>query len=103
MKRSTTRFLRSGEWPPNADGCDLIVNATPIRDELLVTPVAGQTVVELAYGGDGFETALITAARHAGCAVINGHEALVRQGARSFELWTGQPAPLAAMRAALHL
>ena len=81
LPNDTQVYSRSGEWPPNADGCDLIVNATPIRDELLVTPVAGQTVVDLAYGGDGFETALITAARHAGCAVINGHEALVRLGA----------------------
>jgi shikimate dehydrogenase len=37
----TRVFTRSGEWPPDADGCDLIVNATPIRDELLVQPVAG--------------------------------------------------------------
>ena len=80
---------------------DLIVNATPIRDELLVEPQAGQTVVELAYG-DG-ETALVAAARAAGCTVIDGREALVLQGAASFERWTGVPAPVGAMRAALGL
>jgi shikimate dehydrogenase len=34
-------FTRSGEWPPDSEGCDLIVNATPVRDELLVEPRAG--------------------------------------------------------------
>lgn len=95
------QFSRRGDWPPDARGCDLIVNATPIRDELLVEPQAGQTVVELAYG-DG-ETALVAAARAAGCTVIDGREALVLQGAASFERWTGEPAPVAAMRAALGL
>ena len=90
---------RSGEWPPDATGCDLIVNATPVRDELLVEPHAGQTVVDLAYGAD--ETALVAAARAAGCVVIDGREALVRQGAASFRLWTGLEPPLDTMRAAV--
>jgi shikimate dehydrogenase len=33
---------------------------------------------------------------------VDGLEVLVRQGARSFSLWTGLPAPLEAMRAAAH-
>jgi shikimate dehydrogenase len=97
---SDTRFFsRSGEWPPDATGCDLIVNATPVRDDLLVTPAAGQTVVDLAYGDE--ETALVAAARAAGCDVIDGREALVRQGAASFTIWTGLPAPIDAMRLAV--
>jgi shikimate dehydrogenase len=96
-------FSRSGEWPPDATGCDLIVNATPVRDELLVEPEAGQTVVDLAYRADGRPTALVAAARGAGCEVVDGLEALVRQGAKSFELWTGVEAPVAAMRAAVGL
>jgi len=95
-------FSRSGVWPPDATGCDLIVNATPVRDELLVDPRAGQAVVDLAYRSDGRGTALVAAARSAGCdPVIDGLEALVRQGAASFERWTGLPAPLEAMRAAV--
>jgi Chorismate synthase len=43
-------FSRRSDWPPDATGCDLIVNATPVRDELLVQPVAGQTVVDLPTG-----------------------------------------------------
>ena len=97
------QFSRRGDWPPDADDCDLIVNATPVRDELLVQPRAGQTVVELAYSPDGAETALVAAARAAGCEVIDGLEALVRQGAASFELWTGRPAPIDAMRQAVGL
>jgi shikimate dehydrogenase len=92
-------FSRSGEWPPDAGGCDLIVNATPVRDELLVQPQAGQTVVDLAYGPE--ETALVAAARRAGCTVVDGLEALVRQGAASFRLWTGVEPPVDVMRAAV--
>ncbi|TMM25700.1 MAG: hypothetical protein E6F97_02405 [Actinobacteria bacterium] len=96
-------FTRSGEWPPDAGGCDLIVNATPVRDELLVEPSAEQTVVDLAYYPDGRPTALAAAARAAGCEVVDGLEALVRQGTKSFELWTGIEAPVAAMQAAVGL
>ncbi|HXZ56578.1 MAG TPA: hypothetical protein VEG40_03240 [Gaiellaceae bacterium] len=96
-------FSRSGEWPPDSSGCDLIVNATPVRDEVLVEPHAGQTVVDLAYRGDTGATALVAAARAAGCEVVDGLEALVRQGAASFKLWTGIDAPVEAMRAALRI
>ena len=94
-------FSRGGDWPPHASDADLIVNATPVRDELLVEPQAGQTVVDLAYYPDGRPTALVEAARAAGCEVVDGLEALVRQGAASFELWTGVPAPVEVMRAAV--
>ena len=96
-------FSRLSDWPPDASGADLIVNATPVRDELLVEPRAGQTVVDLAYRADGRPTALVAAARAAGCEVVDGLEALVRQGAASFSLWTGRPAPVGAMRSALGL
>ena len=98
----TRIYTRSGTWPPDAAGCDLIVNATPVRDELLVQPQPGQIVVDLAYSiDDARDTALIAAARAAGCEVIDGREGLVRQGARSFELWTGLTAPVEVMRAAV--
>ena len=102
LPADTRVFTRSGDWPPDAEGCDLIVNATPVRDTLLVDPHAGQTVVDLAYAiDDPGDTALIAAARAAGCVVIDGREALVRQGAKSFELWTGVAAPVDVMRAAV--
>ena len=99
LPEDTRVFTRSGAWPPDATDCDLVVNATPERQVLLVQPRAGQTVVDLAYGEE--ETALVTAGRAAGCTVIDGREALVRQGAASFRLWTGLEPPVDAMRAAV--
>jgi len=97
-------FSRSGAWPPDASGCDLIVNATPVRDELLVEPRREHAVVDLAYNADGSPTALVRAAREAGARlVVDGLECLVRQGAASFRLWTGVEAPLETMRTALGL
>jgi shikimate dehydrogenase len=101
LPADTRVYTRSGEWPPDATGCDLIVNATPVRDELLVEPVEGQTVVDLAYGTQ--ETVLVAAARAAGCEVVDGREALVRQGAASFRIWTGLEPPLETMRAAVRI
>ena len=46
-------------------------------------------------------TALVRAARRGGAVVVDGLEVLVRQGALSFELWTGVDAPIAAMRSAV--
>jgi shikimate dehydrogenase len=99
LPAQTRYFSRRGEWPPDATGCDLIVNATPVTEELLVTPEQRQTVVDLAYGAS--ETALVAAARAAGCVVIDGLEALVRQGAASFRIWTGLEPPLDVMRSAV--
>ena len=101
LPADTRVFTRGGAWPPDAVGCDLIVNATPVRDELLVEPETGQTVVDLAYGGE--ETALVRAARAAGCVVVDGREALVRQGAASFRLWTGLEPPVDVMRSAIRI
>jgi shikimate dehydrogenase len=102
LPADTRVFTRRGSWPPDTEGCDLIVNATPVRDELVVDPHAGQTVVDLAYSiHDLGDTVLVAAARAAGCVVIDGREALVRQGAKSFELWTGVAAPVDVMRAAV--
>jgi shikimate dehydrogenase len=92
-------FSRRGEWPPDVSGADLVVNATAARDDVLVELGLGEVLVDLPYP----ETATALAARAAGSRVLNGLEVLVAQGAASFELWTGQLAPLAAMRAALGL
>jgi shikimate dehydrogenase len=93
------QFSRKGAWPPHVEDADLVVNATSERDEVLVELRAGQTLVDLPYP----DTATATAARRAGARVVPGLEVLVAQGAASFELWTGQPAPLGAMRGAVGL
>ncbi len=92
-------FARNADWPPDIRDADLVVNATSERDGVLVDLVEGQTLVDLPYP----ETATAVAAREAGADVINGLEVLVAQGAASFELWTGVPAPIEMMRGAVGL
>jgi shikimate dehydrogenase len=89
------------EWPPPAEGFGLVVNTTPVRDEVVVNLAGEQTLVDLAYHGDGRPTALVRAARERGCRTVDGLDVLLAQGAASFEQWTGVSAPLDVMRAAL--
>jgi shikimate dehydrogenase len=90
-------FARRGKWPPEVADADLVVNATSERDEVLAEVGSGQTLVDLPYP----ETATAKAARERGARVVDGLEVLVAQGAAAFELWTGVPAPVEAMRLAL--
>jgi shikimate 5-dehydrogenase len=92
-------FSRRGEWPPRVDECDLVVHATPVRNEALFQLRSGQTLVDLPYP----DSATAAAARAGGAGVLDGLEALVAQGAASFELWTGMPAPVEVMRRAVGL
>jgi shikimate dehydrogenase len=92
-------FARRGAWPPDARDADLVVHATPVRDDVLVELRAGQTLVDLPYPA----SATAAAARAAGATVYDGLDVLAAQGAASFELWTGVPAPHGVMRAALGL
>jgi shikimate dehydrogenase len=89
-------------WPPPTGDADLVVNATPLRDEVLVDLAGVPQVVDLAYRPEGRDTALIAAAREVGCdRVVDGLEVLVGQGALSFERWTGEAAPVDVMRASV--
>lgn len=102
VERVETASRRDTSWPPSAEGVEILVNCTPVKDELIVAPHAGMQVVDLAYLPDGRDTALVAAAREAGCdVVVDGLDVLLFQGVASFERWTGLPAPAAAMRAAL--
>ncbi len=94
-------FARKGDWPPRTGDAELVVHATPVRDELLFQPRQGQVLIDLAYRAEGGETAHAAAARRAGCELVDGLDVLVAQGAASFEQWTGLPAPVDAMRAAV--
>jgi shikimate dehydrogenase len=90
-------FSRRGEWPPQVEEADLVVHATPVRDEVLVRIGPRQTLVDLPYP----DSATAAAAREAGATVLDGLDVLVAQGAQAFELWTGVTAPVEVMRAAL--
>lgn len=88
------------------DEADLLVNATslgwrddeiPVEEEALARLPKSAVVVDLTYRA----TPLLRAAARGGRDVIDGFGMLLHQGARAFTLWTGQPAPLAVMRAAL--
>lgn len=90
-------YSRRGEWPPDISDADLVVHATPVKDEVLVRVGPGQTLIDLPYPG----SATAAAAREAGATVYDGLDVLVAQGAESFTLWTGIPAPVEVMRAAI--
>ncbi|HLA94574.1 MAG TPA: shikimate dehydrogenase [Pyrinomonadaceae bacterium] len=87
---------------------DILVNTTPLgtkgetQDKTIA--VAEQLkdvrlVYDLIY--NPIETRLINEAKTAGVPAIGGLEMLIAQGAKQFEIWTGQTAPLDAMSAAV--
>lgn len=86
---------------------ELIVNATPLGMQRELPPFApsrlhaDQLILDAVYFPS--ETPLITAARACGARATNGLAMLVHQAALQFEHWTGEPAPLEAMRAAAML
>jgi shikimate dehydrogenase len=88
---------------------DVLVNTTSVgldgsQDQFKHLPLSVdeisryRCVVDLVYGAR--PTGLVLAARAAGVEAVDGLELLVRQGARSFERWTGQAAPVDVFRAA---
>jgi shikimate dehydrogenase len=58
-----------------------------------------ELIADVVYGGE--PTALCRWGEARGARVVDGLEMLLRQGARSFERWTGRQAPVDAMRRAL--
>jgi 3-dehydroquinate dehydratase / shikimate dehydrogenase len=84
--------------------CDILVNCTsvgmhPNVDALPVHPSflkTGLTVFDTVYTPE--TTLLIKEARDRGCRVVTGVDLFVRQAALQFQLFTGQAAPLEAMR-----
>jgi shikimate dehydrogenase len=86
---------------------DLLLNATSLGlkpedgsplDEKQFSLKQARAVYDMIY--QPAETKLLAAAKAAGCRTANGIGMLVQQGAKAFEIWTGQPAPVAVMRRA---
>lgn len=89
---------------PALDGLDCLIQATslglhagdpPPLDPGLLPP--SLAVLDMVYG----DTPFLRGARSRGCRTADGRGMLLYQGVRSFELWTGRTAPVAAMRAGL--
>jgi shikimate dehydrogenase len=85
---------------------DLVVQATPIgmkKGEASLLPAAafraGQMAFDLIYMYPA--TPFTEAAQKGGARAANGLGMLLHQGVRAFEIWTGKPPPVAAMRRAL--
>jgi shikimate dehydrogenase len=87
---------------------DLVINATSLGlkaddasplDEKQFSLKQTGAVYDMIYRPA--ETALLHAAKTAGCRTANGLGMLLHQGAKAFEIWTGQSAPLDVMRRAL--
>jgi shikimate dehydrogenase len=86
---------------------DVLVNATSVG----MTPNASESLVkrewlkpdlcvmDIVY--NPIETNLVRDARATGAKVVSGVEMLLYQGAASFEIWTGCPAPVEVMKEAL--
>jgi shikimate 5-dehydrogenase len=91
-------------WESDVREADLLLNATPLgrREEMPLRPNAlpkAGAVIDLVYAAGG--TPLVRKARSLGLRAADGWGVLLAQGARSFEIWTGRPAPVDAMRKAL--
>jgi len=93
-------------YPP--ESVDLVINATSLglkaEDALPIDSQWLQAhrprfVFDMIYRP--MESSLLRAARSAGCRGANGASMLLHQGTRALELWTGRPAPIKVMRAAL--
>lgn len=92
---------------PKQEDYGIIVNTTSVglhgedpSEHLPIDPsrLGGHVVVDLAYGDR--PTTLTETAAQVGATTVDGIEILVRQGARSLKIWTGQEPPLDVMRAA---
>ena len=74
------------------------VGAATVASQIRAGKVQADAVFDVVY--DPWPTALAEAAGAAGLHVISGYELLVHQAVGQFELMTGRPAPVPAMRAA---
>ncbi len=96
----------SGEIGSALAKSDLFVNSTPVgMNELDPSPISkdlirpGLAVYDLVYNRP--YTQLVKDANAAKAHALTGLGMLLYQGAASFEIWTGQPPPVAVMRRAL--
>ena len=106
IKTKFPEVLVSAGYPKTE--VDVVINATSLGlktddalplDEKQFSLKQARAVYDMIYRPA--ETGLLAAAKQAGCKTANGLGMLLHQGARAFEIWTGQAAPLTVMRQAL--
>jgi shikimate dehydrogenase len=116
IARDPARASWATAWPWTAEHlrdafarADLVVDCTPIALDHAAEPAAVDALPLDATRADTVIASLVyhrlplllARARAAGRPILDGRAMLVGQGARAFTLWTGAPAPVEAMRAAL--
>jgi shikimate dehydrogenase len=87
--------------------CDILVNTTPVgmHPQVDATPVSkdllhrDMVVMDVVF--NPLQTRLLKDAQACGCTTVDGATMLVYQGAKQFELWTGEQAPVEIMRQAV--
>ena len=83
---------------------DIVVHATPlgmspnVNDCYFPDEIPGSIVFDMVY--NPLETTLIRRAKQQGKKVVPGVRMFIEQALQQFEIWTGQPAPRAAMETA---
>lgn len=98
------------EWTRLEEACgdaDIIINTTsvgmsPNIEAMPIDPAwlkSGAVASDLIY--NPLTTAFLKKAEARGCRIHGGLGMFIYQGAYAFEFWTGQPAPVDAMRAAV--
>jgi shikimate dehydrogenase len=111
-------LLPNGELPPPLvaldlvdpdlgaalSACDLLINATALGWHADETPLPNPPIASTALVYDMVyrETRLLREAAARGARTRDGLGMLVYQGALALERWTGRPAPVTVMRAALY-
>jgi shikimate dehydrogenase len=108
VARRDAEWIAVTPWDRRRDalaGADLVVDCTPTGlddserafvDALPLDAVRpGALIASLVYHRP---TLLLERARQRNYPVLDGRSMLVHQGARAFTIWTGHPAPLAAMQ-----
>ncbi len=95
------------EWASRIDlgAIDVVVNATALGlhgEDPLASAVLRPELIVVDLIPTATATPLARRARAAGATVVDGLPMLLQQAASSFRIWTGQDAPVEAMRAALY-
>ncbi len=107
LAAATGATVAPREHRTQAGPYEVVINASSVgmREVDPGSPVgagaltAGQVVMDIVYKPT--ETTLVREARERGATAVHGGRMLLHQAAAQFELYTGRPAPLAAMDAAL--